>query len=695
METRSDPSGDYVFGWTGRSELDTITDAVTGETIDYDWTVASEVDIVTYPTSGLTRDYNWNDRGLLESDTLRDSSLATVASFTYGYDSDGNVKTETVVLPGNAEAGDHSYGYDDSGRLTSWTHDGVTVNYSWDGAGNRISAGTDSYTYDARNRLTSGPEGDYTYSPRGDLETITDGGTTVTYGFDPLGRMVDYNGQAAFTYDGLDRVAARNGTAFSYIGTMLDAVDDGTFTYGRSPGGRLISQTDGTTDLLVGLDRHGDLTWLADPATGALTDTVMFDPFGDQTATTGSTDPTVGFQGDYTDPASEEVWMGARWYSGTDAVFRSRDTIFGELRTPVSLNRYTYGWANPLTYFDPDGHWVTESNEGFYNNQGRAGNANSGKKTSGSSSSSGSYTNPADQQAVGQTYEETNPTPTAAIGMTVESLLIALSEGWNPVLAIEGVTFEEWWAALDNGASCAPYVGGGMLVAPNGELYPVVANPWIDTDGWTIIASAGSFGTIDDLSFADVAVTILLGITGASSGGPMGPRVPAEYALSLDLNAHGIPGNPPDRPGVAVATNLDIPALTMTSTPGYPIVTRAGDFVLADFNTNAVTWDAAGSAVGNVTTGMQNYVDARASEYGVFYVTFEENEAGQTRATVSTFAVSNNGITTYIVPSNVFRDPNNNHDLDRVMQPPPVYSESTWALMTSGDGWATVYFGDR
>ncbi|MCP4307721.1 MAG: hypothetical protein GY788_23180, partial [bacterium] len=28
---------------------------------------------------------------------------------------------------------------------------------------------------------------------------------------------------------------------------------------------------------------------------------------------------------------------------------------FGQLRTPVSLNRYTYGYANPLLYWDPDG----------------------------------------------------------------------------------------------------------------------------------------------------------------------------------------------------------------------------------------------------------------------------------------------------------------------------------------------------
>jgi RHS repeat-associated protein len=172
--------------------------------------------------------------------------------------------------------------------------------------------------------------------------------------------MVDYNGEAAFSYDGLDRVAERNSVGFSYTGMMLDPAGDGSFTYSRSPAGRLVSQTNnGTGEVsLIGLDRHGDLTWLANPGTGDVTGTFMFDPYGDPTATIGDTTPTVGFQGDYTDPASGEVWMGARWYSGSDAVFRSRDTVFGELSTPISLNRYTYAWANPLTYWDPDGRTV-------------------------------------------------------------------------------------------------------------------------------------------------------------------------------------------------------------------------------------------------------------------------------------------------------------------------------------------------
>jgi RHS repeat-associated protein len=346
MISRDDPSAaGYVFTWTGRSELEQLYDPITGVTFDYVWTAASQLDQVIYGTTGLERDYEWDDRGLLESDRLETTAGVGVASISYEYDSDGNVRTEYVSLPSNPQSGTHTYLYDDAGRLTSWDFSATTVEYQWDGAGNRITADGDTYTYDHRNRLTNGPDGDYTYTPRGTLSQIDDGGTVTTYGFDPLGRMVDYNGEAAFSYDGLDRVAERNSVPFTYTGTMLDAVDDGSHSYGRTPAGRLVSQTNnGTGEVsLIGLDRHGDLTWLANPGTGDVTGTFMFDPYGDPTATIGDITPKVGFQGDYTDPASGEVWMGARWYSGADAVFRSRDTVFGELRTPISLNRYTYG----------------------------------------------------------------------------------------------------------------------------------------------------------------------------------------------------------------------------------------------------------------------------------------------------------------------------------------------------------------
>jgi RHS repeat-associated protein len=419
MATREDPSSGtaYVFEWTDRSELNSLYDPVSGVEFDYVWD-DTELDYVTYGTTGYVRDYSWDERGLLDSDRLENSSGVAVASASYEYDLDGNIDTENISLPGNAQSGQHSYEYDDAGRLTEWSFSNTDVTYQWDGNGNRIAAGNDTYEYDERNRLVDGPDGDYTYTPRGTLSSIDDGATTVMYGFDPLGRLVDYDNQVAYSYDGLDRVAVRDTDTFSYIGAMLDPVDDGAFTYSRTPGGRLVSQTDGTDVLLTGLDRHGDLTWLFDPSTGTITDTAAYDPYGDPAASTGSTAPTVGYQGDYTDPVSDEVWMGARWYSGADAVFRSRDTVFGELRTPISLNRYTYAWANPNTYWDPDGRYIDEPGDvqidenGHYTYVGPKTQPSSGGQMS--MAESYAYYRPMAAQYGNSGFDDSNPQTQAA-----------------------------------------------------------------------------------------------------------------------------------------------------------------------------------------------------------------------------------------------------------------------------------------
>jgi RHS repeat-associated protein len=64
--------------------------------------------------------------------------------------------------------------------------------------------------------------------------------------------------------------------------------------------------------------------------------------------------------GDYT-AANGDVWMGARWYRPGTGTFLHRDTVFGQLQTPISLNRYTYANGSPLNMWDPDGREAEET----------------------------------------------------------------------------------------------------------------------------------------------------------------------------------------------------------------------------------------------------------------------------------------------------------------------------------------------
>ena len=356
MLSRSDAAGVTSFTWTDRSELRTASDPLTGTTRTYTWDPAGQLDSVSYGTGAGARDYSFDDLGRLTEDKLTKADGTMTEREVYGYDADDNLTSQLVELAGNAGAGANTYGYDRAGRLVSWTKpDTSEVSYGWDDSGNRTSAGANTFTYDERNRMTSGPDGTYSWSPRGTLASVAGSAGTTTYGFDALGRLVNFNGTTSYAYDGLDRIASSDGAAFAYSGAALDPAGDGGSLYSRSPDGDLLALSSGANTGIVGRNRHGDVTHLF-AASGVVSSTRTFDPFGDVLASTGYT-PGVGFQGDWTDPASGKVWMGARWYDAQDAAFASRDSVFGDPNSGASLNRYTYAFADPLDYFDADGHW--------------------------------------------------------------------------------------------------------------------------------------------------------------------------------------------------------------------------------------------------------------------------------------------------------------------------------------------------
>lgn len=348
---RTDAAGSATFGYD-RGRLKTLTDGLTGTTQTLGYDAAGAVQSIDYG-GGRGRTFTYDDYGHLATDTLRSSANAVVASVGYGYDRNGHVIRKTTA--GTAGAGENTYRYDFAGRLTSWTGPDGTTDYEWDDSGNRLSNGA---RYDERNRLLSDGDYTYTYTARGTLRSRTSSGLTEEYAFDAFDRMVGAGGQS-YAYDGLNRVTARNGVAFTYAGPGSNPVAYGSERYGRGPSGELLSTAVGDVERLTMADGHGDIVAELDPADPAAAEpsgSTAYDPFGKRTATSERTG-SLGFQGDWTDPDTGHVDMGARWYSPGTGGFVSRDSVNYSGGDSILANRYTYGAGAPLDFADPDGHW--------------------------------------------------------------------------------------------------------------------------------------------------------------------------------------------------------------------------------------------------------------------------------------------------------------------------------------------------
>jgi RHS repeat-associated protein len=343
---RTDAAGTATFAYTN-GRLSSMTDGLTHVTEPIGYTTSGQVATIGYG-GGRTRTFTYDDLGRTDTDVLRNNAGQSVAAIDYSYDDNDRLTGKTTS--GVAGASNNTYGHDLAGRLTSWTTPAGTVTYGWDNASNRVSAAGKTSTFDARNRLVSDGTKNYTYTARG---TMTTAGTQ-NYAFDAFDRKTA-DGATTYAYDDLDRLISRGSTAFSYAGTDDNPVAAGAERYAQDPDGTPMA----VNDDLVLTDEHGDVVGGfegGDNTLDDLPDSTTYDPFGQVTATQGD-DGSLGYQGDWTDPDSGDVDLGARWYDPSTGAFQSRDQATYSTGDSSLANRYGYGAADPVDYTDPDGNW--------------------------------------------------------------------------------------------------------------------------------------------------------------------------------------------------------------------------------------------------------------------------------------------------------------------------------------------------
>ena len=134
---------------------------------------------------------------------------------------------------------------------------------------------------------------------------------------------------------------------------MLKATDGNTTVY-YTRGFELISRREGSAASYYVYDGSLSVRALTNEA-GTVTDTLIFDAFGNETGRTETTDNPYGFQGEEQD-VTGLYYLRARYMDPATGTFTTMDTYGGNLSDPMSLHKYLFANSNPVMYSDPSGH---------------------------------------------------------------------------------------------------------------------------------------------------------------------------------------------------------------------------------------------------------------------------------------------------------------------------------------------------
>jgi RHS repeat-associated protein len=277
---------------------------------------------------------------------------------TYVYDSIYRLNQEGIVQPGQANQ-TFSYSYDAAGNRTQMNRTGTLTDYSYDTDDRLVS------------EVSAGTATTSTYDENGNLITRSGGGTTESYGYDAENRLLTAftpTGTTTFTYDadGLRTSSTTGGVLTTFLvdknRKLAEVLVEKTaatpvvYTYGN----QLISQLrPGAAASFYVVDGQLSTRQLTN-SSGAVTDRYTFDAFGRTLSSAGSTPNVYLYTGEQLDPNVGFYYLRARYYDGQRGRFFSTDPEDGNIFDPMSLHRYLYANANPVTFADPSGRQIAE-----------------------------------------------------------------------------------------------------------------------------------------------------------------------------------------------------------------------------------------------------------------------------------------------------------------------------------------------
>lgn len=350
----SGPDGTVRYAYDPLSNLASVTDTA-GGVFSYAYDAAQNLVSLDRPDGVVDRS-TYDVAGELVAHASANSS-STLASQTYAYSGAG-LRTSLVDLGNTA-----TYTFDAASQLLAVASTAPSVpaeSYTYDAAGNRITAGATAASYDGAGRLVRYGSAVYAYDAQGQRISMTDagghvtsyawnafhqlaavalpGGSVVHFGYDALGRRVEVDqGSSAthYTYDGQN-------LRLQYSGTTLAT----SYTYPPVAGTPLEMRQIGTPYYFLS-DALGSTVGLADQA-GNMVATERYDSFGNPVAATGSVANSLTYIGQQFDSSTGLYFLNARYYDPQTGSFLSPDPL-------PNPNLYSYSLNDPVDLSDPSG----------------------------------------------------------------------------------------------------------------------------------------------------------------------------------------------------------------------------------------------------------------------------------------------------------------------------------------------------
>ena len=363
------------YNYNSVGEMTSVTDWSSNRT-DFAWTVNGQLASQADP-NGVSQARTYDSNGRTTNITTSDGS-STLAGFGYGYDSAGNLTSDSTIDPNTPIAVSHTYGYDNLSQLNTVNNGVSTSTYTNSPAG-QMTANTagSALTYNSKQELTAvtpgaGAPTTYAYDGNGARTSATVGSTqsssasTTSFNYDPAGDLaavglpaigggdpetVNYTSNG----DGLRQTRAVGSISNNFLWDTASSVplllDDGTNSYIYGPSTAPIAEINDSTGSIdyLSADLVGS-TRLVTDSSGAVAGVNRYDEYGNVTSHTGSTDPAIGYSGNWTDPDTGLIYMRARDYDPATAQFLTVDPLVDGTRMP-----YAYVANNPLNSVDPTG----------------------------------------------------------------------------------------------------------------------------------------------------------------------------------------------------------------------------------------------------------------------------------------------------------------------------------------------------